>query len=83
MHFSFKKKIVINFQFVTFIVNIAFYSVPMVTRVSSLKDFLTLSCIFFSSISSEYSFNTYILLKKLLDDLLLLENRRILKFVYG
>lgn len=82
MHFSFKKKIVINFQFVTFIVNIASYSVPMIT-VSSLKDFLTLSCIFFSSISSEYSFNTYILLKKLLDDLLLLENRRILKFVYG
>lgn len=76
MHFSFKKKIVINFQFVTFIVNIAFYSVPMITRVSSLKDFLTLSCVFFSSISSK-TFDTYILLKKLL------ENRRILKFVYG
>lgn len=75
MHFSFKKKIVINFQFVTFIVNIASYSVPMIT-VSSLKDFLTLSCVFFSSISSEI-FDTYILLKKLL------ENRRILKFVYG
>ena len=42
MHFSFKKKIVINFQFVTFIVNIASYSVPMVTRVSSVKYFLTL-----------------------------------------
>lgn len=75
MHFSFKKKIVINFQFVTFIVNIASYSVPMIT-VSSLKDFLTLSCVFFSSISSK-TFDTYILLKKLL------ENRRILKFVYG
>lgn len=76
MHFSFKKKIVINFQFVTFIVNIASYSVPMITRVSSVKYFLTLSCVFFSSISSEI-FDTYILLKKLL------ENRRILKFVYG
>lgn len=57
-----KKENVINFQFVTFVVNIAFYSVPsgsMITHVS-VKYFLTSSCIFFFSISSE-TFNTYIL----------------------